>query len=176
MIIQRKTHDRRRCECRNYCLQHLYSFWQSIHLQASGLLSFENFLQLNKFITIKNKGFHFRAYMYVYKEKKPLGMKIKWLSVEFFNFRGYVILIHFYYLSLILTRLLSYIRHAFTLLCKPFRLGLGNWMFYTTTVSARWFCRRLPSMTVRSLQAYPFHVITQTLTTPSPSNNDCLLV
>lgn len=83
-------------------------------------------MQLNKFITIKNKGFHFRAYMDVYKEKKPLGMKIKWLSVEFFNFRGYVILIHFYYLSLILTRLLSYIRHAFTLLCKPFRLGWGN--------------------------------------------------
>lgn len=149
-------------------IAHTYKLRVYNHLQ--------NFLQLNKFITIKNKGFHFRAYMYVYKEKKPLGMKIKWLSVEFFNFRGYVILIHFYYLLLILTRLLSYIRHAFTLLCKPFRLGWGNWMFYTTTVSARWFCRRLPSMTVRSLQAYPFHVITQTLTTPSPSNNDCLLV
>lgn len=149
-------------------IAHTYKLRVYNHLQ--------NFLQLNKFITIKNKGFHFRAYMDVYKEKKPLGMKIKWLSVEFFNFRGYVILIHFYYFSLILTRLLSNIRHAFTLLCKPFRLGWGNWMLYTTTVPARWFCRRLPSMTVRLLQAYPFHVITQTLTTPSPSNNDCLLV
>lgn len=35
---------------------------------------------------MKNKGFYFRVYMYVYKEKKLLGMKIKWLLVEFFNF------------------------------------------------------------------------------------------
>lgn len=120
MIIQRKTHDRRRCECRTIVsnISILFDIAYTYKLRVFNHL--QNFLQLKKFITIKNKGFHFRAYMYiyVYKRKKPLGMKIKWLSVEFFNFRGYVILIHFYYLSLILTRLLSNIRHAFTLLCK----------------------------------------------------------